>query len=286
VSQEHPPTGATSAPPSAGETDLGHSESGERAPRHRSGTGNPAATAPLPEQPAPPWIQPYITYTLITFLKVFARTFYRGEFRWVGEPLPEPWTGLRLVAILNHTSLYEWLYAACVPQSFIRRLAWHGVVPVAEKTIQRPLVGQFFRMVAHHVVSITRKRDHTWETVLKRLEGDTMVVMLPEGRMKRATGLDLHGNPMNIRGGIADVLTALPEGRLLLAYSGGLHHIQHPGQRLPRFFRTIRMNLEVVDIPTYRQQLLDEHGEAGFRKAVTRDLERRRDEHCPPEIAP
>lgn len=230
-----------------------------------------------------PWIQPYVTYTLVTVLKLFARTFYRCDFRWIGDPPPDPWHGLRLVTILNHTSLYEWLWASSVPQSFIHRLAHHGVVPVAEKTVERPLVGAFFSLVARHVVSITRKRDHTWEAVLESLEDDSMVVMLPEGRMKRASGLDLHGRPMTIRGGVADVLQALPDGRLMLAYSGGLHHVQHPGEKLPRLFQTIRMNFEVLDIPTYRQQLLDEHGAEGFRRAVIEDLERRRDLHCPQE---
>ncbi|MCB1056075.1 MAG: 1-acyl-sn-glycerol-3-phosphate acyltransferase [Acidobacteria bacterium] len=231
-------------------------------------------------------IQPFVTYTLVTALKVISRLFYRGEYRWVGDPPPNPWQDIRLVAILNHTSLFEWLWAGSVPQSFIRRMARHGVVPVAEKTTQRPLVGQFFRLVARNVVAVTRKRDHTWKRVLDQLEGDTMVVMLPEGRMKRANGLDLHGNPMTIRGGIADVLKALPDGRFLLAYSGGLHHVQHPGQTFPRLFQTIRMNFEVVDIRDYRRELLERHGEDGFRHAVIADLERRRDTHCPPETTP
>lgn len=231
-------------------------------------------------------IQPYVTYALVTFLKVLSRLFYRAEYRWVGDNPPRPWDDIRLVAIINHTSLYEWLWAGSVPQSFIRRMAWHGVVPVAEKTTQRPWVGRFFRLVARNVVAVTRKRDHTWKAVLDQLEGQSMVVMLPEGRMKRANGFDLHGNAMNIRGGIVDVLRALPDGRFLLAYSGGLHHVQHPGQRLPRLFRTIRMNFQVVDIRAYREELLAAHGEDGFRQAVIADLEARRDAHCPPAVGP
>ena len=65
-----------------------------------------------------------------------------------------------------------------------------------------------------------------------------MVIILPEGRMKRENGLDLHGNPMNVRGGIADILLAMKQGRMLIAYSGGLHHVQFPGG-VPRIFKTV-----------------------------------------------
>ena len=228
-------------------------------------------------------MQPIITYLLVHVLRLLSRMFFRAEVEWVGEPLKNPWRELRLVAIVNHTSLYEWLFAATVPDRFIRQLAWHGVVPVAEKTLSRPFIGYFYRNVARHVVSITRKRDHTWAEVLSRVGDDAIVVMLPEGRMKRATGLDLHGRPMTMRGGIADVILAIPEGRMLIAYSGGLHHIQHPGDRFPKLFKTLRMNFEVIDVPTYRQQLLETVGAEAFRGAVKADLQRRKEQYCPPE---
>lgn len=228
-------------------------------------------------------MQPYFTYLLVHGLRLLSRIFYRTEVRRVGDSAEEPWKRLRLVAIVNHTSLYEWLYASAVPDRFIRQLAWHGVVPVAEKTVQRPFIGWFYRMIARHVVSITRKRDHTWSQVLGRIEKEALVVMLPEGRMKRATGLDLYGRPMTMRGGIADVIQAIPEGRMLIAYSGGLHHVQHPGQTFPKLFKTIRLNLEVIEIPAYRERLLAEHGEDGFREAVKQDLQRRKELYCPPE---
>lgn len=228
-------------------------------------------------------MQPILTYLLIHFLRLLSKVFYRCEVGWVGDPPAKPWADLRLVCILNHTSLYEWLYACTVPESFIRQIAWHGVVPVAEKTVNRPLIGIFYRMLARHVVSITRKRDHTWATVLQRIEDEAIVVMLPEGRMKRANGLDLQGKPMDIRGGVADVLQAIPRGRFLIAYSGGLHHVQHPGETVPRLFKTLRMNFENLDIESYRASLLAEHGPDGFRDAVRQDLQDRRDRFCPPE---
>ena len=92
---------------------------------------------------------------------------------------------------------------------------------------------------------------------------------------------------MTVRGGIADILEAIPSGPMLIAYSGGLHHVQAPGEHWPRLFRTIRMNLEWVDIETYRRERLAEAGsEAGFKRAVVDDLERRREAHRPkPENA-
>jgi hypothetical protein len=86
---------------------------------------------------------------------------------------------------------------------------------------------------------------------------------------------------MTVRGGIADILETMGEGRMLLAYSGGLHHIQAPGDRFPRLFKPIRLRLEIVDMAEYRAASLEVGGPKGFRRAVVRDLERRRDLYCP-----
>src|SRR5581483_8303288 len=108
----------------------------------------------------------------------------------------------------------------------------------------------------------------------------SLVIIAPEGRMKRTTGLDAEGNPMTVRGGIADVLRGIPAGDMLLAYSGGLHHLQAPGELLPRVFKRIAMRLELVDIASYREELLARNGRHGFKRAVIQDLEARRDLHC------
>ena len=229
-------------------------------------------------------IRSVFVFLLLVLLKVVSSVFFRVRMRFTGDVPRRPWRHLRVVALLNHTSLYEPVFAAGVPLEFLWRLARHGVVPAASKTIERPLVGLLFRFVARHVVSISRERDHTWAAVLQRIEPDSMVVILPEGRMKRATGLDLQGNPMTVRGGIADILEVVPEGRMLIAYSGGLHHVQIPGQHLPRLFQPVGMLIEVVDIADYRRTLReDAHGEDGaaFKRAVIADLERRRDLYCP-----
>ncbi|HMB52910.1 MAG TPA: 1-acyl-sn-glycerol-3-phosphate acyltransferase [Thermoanaerobaculia bacterium] len=222
-------------------------------------------------------------YLLLLFVKLISTTFWNHRYEWVGEPLPgNRWGDIRLVVILNHTSLLEWVFSGMTPNSFMRDVAEHGVVPVAAKTIQRPLVGKFFSVIAAHVVPISRQRDHTWATVLAKVDDDrSMVIILPEGRMMRKDGLDSEGKPMTLRGGVADLLREIPTGRMLLAYSGGLHHVQAPGDKLPRLFKTVRMNFEAFEIADYREKFLAEHGEKGFRDAVVADLTARRNRHCP-----
>ncbi len=224
-------------------------------------------------------MQNFIRTNVLRLLKLFSRVFYRFEFDWMNEVPAPPWEDLRIVTVMNHTSLYEWLFSGALPDHFLQRIATRGHVPVADITISRPIYGRFLRFLAPHMIAITREPDHTWQAVIDRLAPDSMVIIFPEGRMKRANGLDKHGRPMSARGGIADVLEAVPSGRMLIAYSGGLHHVQAPGQILPRPFKTIRMALEFVDIEEYRSQMQASAGEEGFRHAVRTDLDARRDLH-------
>lgn len=219
-------------------------------------------------------------FLLLLALKAVSRAFYRHDLGWVGETPPDPWADCRLAAILNHTSLMELLWAGSVPNRFLWQIAKRGVVPVADKTVNRPVVGGFFRLLGRNMVPISRKRDHTWDEVVRRAGPDSVVIILPEGRMMRADGLDKHGKPMTMRGGVADLIAAIPSGRMILAYSAGLHHVQTPGQGLPRLFRTIRMRFENLDVAAYRERLLQKAGPEGFKQAVVADLEARRDLHC------
>jgi Acyltransferase len=221
-----------------------------------------------------------LVFTMLSILKYASRIFYRHDFAFLGPTPPDPWADIRLVAFLNHTSLFEPVFLGAVPARFIWRLAAHGVVPAADKTTDRPLVGIVFRFVAHHVIAITRQRDDTWFQVLQKIDPDSMVVIAPEGRMKRENGLDLHGRPMTVRGGIADILLAVKEGRMLIAYSGGLHHVQIPG-RFPRIFKTVRLRVENVDIAEYIAEITRRGGEEEFKKNVMRDLDSRRDQYAP-----
>ncbi len=97
------------------------------------------------------------------------------------------------------------------------------------------------------MVSISRGRDETWQQVMESVDPRSMVVILPEGRMKRKNGLDSFGRPLTVRSGIADLIDAIPEGKMLLAYSQGLHHVHIPDHsRFPRLFRPVRLRIETL----------------------------------------
>jgi 1-acyl-sn-glycerol-3-phosphate acyltransferase len=221
-----------------------------------------------------------LKYPLLLAVKYAARTFYRFDVGWVGSVPENPWDSLRMVLILNHTSLYEPLFAGWVPNHFLKQLARDGVIPVADKTFCRPVVGRFFKLVAQKVVPVTRERDTTWERFVARVRANSLVILAPEGRMKRPGGLDLQGKPMTVRGGVADLLQKIPGGRMLIAYSGGLHHVQIPGQRLPKLFKTLKMRVESLDIAQYTRMIMENYGIENFKIAVIRDLEKRRSRYC------
>jgi len=223
-------------------------------------------------------------YLFLLAIKAVTRILYRVEVTWIHSEPPGPWDDLRILAMLNHTSLFEWLYAASAPNHLLERIASEALVPIADKTARRPLAGRFYRLLAPHFVSITREADSTWQTVLDKLEGHGMVVILPEGRMMRANGLDKNGKPMTVRGGVADILRAMPDGRMLVVYCGGLHHVQAPGQLFPKLFKTIRIAFEMVDIAKYKEALEESTGPGTgrFKTRVKADLEGRRDRYCPP----
>jgi 1-acyl-sn-glycerol-3-phosphate acyltransferase len=224
-------------------------------------------------------IKAIITFTLLVIVRTLARIFFRLEEEWI-TPKPDDYAaGTRIIALLNHTSLYEPLVAGYAPLNLLWKFARHGVLPIAEKTMKRR-IGIFFSMLVRHPVVVTRKRDRTWHNVLNRVDSKAIVIILPEGRMMRANGLDSEGREMTVRGGIADILDALPDGRMLAVYSGGLHHIQVPGELLPTPFKTIRCRLEMIDILTYKEDLQRDYPELNFTGAVIADLTRRRDTYC------
>lgn len=221
-------------------------------------------------------------FLILLCIKIVAITLWRRKTEWIGEVPEDPWDDFRIVVVLNHTSLFEWIYAGSVPNRFLWRIVTHGLVPAADTTLNRPFVGLFFKVVIPNLVSITRQPDHTWRAVLRRAESDTMVILFPEGRMKRADGFDKRGRPMTVRGGVADLLRAMPEGRMLIAYSAGLHHIQVPGQHFPRLFRKTKIKFESLDIAKYKASSPDGPEAGNFKHWIKRDMERRRDLHCPP----
>ena len=218
-----------------------------------------------------------LSFFILSTIKIFSKIFYKLEVNWVSEL--QTFEKIRLVILLNHTSLYEPLYIAAAPNGFIWRIARKMVAPGADKTLDRPIVGFFWKIMAPGIMSITRKRDKSWFQFLKAIENKSVILIAPEGRMKRNTGLDSNGKPMSVRSGVAEIINELNEGRIMIAYSGGLHHVQHPGELLPRLFQDLKLNLEVLDTVDYKKSIGTEGIQ--FRKDVVADLERRLQKFCP-----
>lgn len=216
-------------------------------------------------------------FLFLAALKLLSRVFYRFETRWVGHHPKEPFAHAQIFILLNHTSLFEPVFTGVLPWSFLWRVARRGVLPGADSTLDRPIVGRLFKAMAPGVLSVTRNRDRSWREFIDKVTDDAIIVMAPEGRMKRRTGLDKYGKPMTVRGGIADVLAHKHEGTMVILYSEGLHHVQAPGER-PKVFETIRLRLEEVRIAAYKSQR--RFTTTGFRERIMADLERRRDLHC------
>jgi 1-acyl-sn-glycerol-3-phosphate acyltransferase len=214
-------------------------------------------------------------------VKAISHLFFRFRADWLTEKRWGWWRGIRVIAILNHTSLFEPVLVAYASIPLLWMFANHGVLPVAEKTMRRN-IGMFFSMLVRHVVVVTRQRDRTWDKVLNQIDRKSVVIILPEGRMKRRNGLDSHGRPMTVRGGIADILEVIDGGKMLMLYSGGLHHIQAPGDKMPRLFRTVNVRFDILDIEEYRTDLRANLAGRSFKKAVVDDLEWRRGTFCPP----
>lgn len=184
------------------------------------------------------------------------------------------------MVLLNHTSLYEPLFVRLAPYKLIKNISKHLIVPGADITTKRPIVGKLFRSLLPGIIPISRKRDDSWAYFLEQIAPDSFVAILPEGRMKRKDGLDKFGKPMTVRGGVADVLEKLKQGDILFVYSGGLHHVQIPGQKLPRIFRTIKANLELIDINEYKKSIHQLSGDS-FKDKVIADMQWRLNHKLP-----
>ena len=218
-----------------------------------------------------------ISFSIFIGIKIFINLFYKVEIKWLSES--KGWDRIRYIVFLNHTSLYEPLYIGILPIPFIWRISRKLVAPGADKTLDRPFVGIFWKLMGPGIISITRKRDKSWTKFMQAVHNRAVIVMAAEGRMKRRTGLDLNGKPMTVRSGVADVLEQINEGNMIVAYSGGLHHVQVPGQRLPRLFKTLKINFELIDIPEYKSNFNTEGIQ--WKRDVVEDFQNRLESNCP-----
>lgn len=222
----------------------------------------------------------FITRLLVISVGFITRRVYRFEVLWVGAKPRKAWQDIRVFAFLNHTSLLEPLFLGTLPVSFLWGAAKRTLVPGADITMNRPIVGTFYKYFSPRTVSITRERDDSWRGFLDEIKPDTMVALAPEGRMMRSNGLDKHGKPMSVRGGIADILCKIQTGKMLIGYSGGLHHVNSPGEKRMRLFKTLKIRYEIIDIANYLEQF-DTSNPKQLRKQVAEDLENRLAQHKP-----
>lgn len=169
----------------------------------------------------------------------------------------------------------EVLYIGFLPIRFIRMLSRRMVLPVASKTLERPFVGFMFRIFSPGTISITRKRDTSWQQLLESIYDDSIIVIAPEGRMMRKGGLDTQGKKMTVKPGVAEILSGLNQGTIIFAYSGGLHHVQVPGEGFPRVFKTLKMDIEAYKISDYKASFGNDPNSQAWKVAVVEDMQKR-----------
>ncbi len=221
------------------------------------------------------------SFLLIALVKLLSSIFYHFKVHWIGENKLYRWREIRVIVFLNHTSLFEPLFLKLASYGFIWKISRYLVVPGADITLNRPVLGKFIKLLIPGCLPITRKNDDTWAKFLAQMNKDSVVAILPEGRMKRKNGLDKTGKQMSVRGGTSDILQYVDEGKILFVYSGGLHHIQAPGDKLPRLFKTIKVNLEMMTVQSYKKRIAAKNHHS-FKRAIMQDLNHRL-ETCVPE---
>lgn len=224
-------------------------------------------------------VQHITSFLCFSLIKLLCHVFYRGNVTWLEGSKKSDLTDVRLMVLLNHTSLFEPVFIRFASWRFVWLLARKLVVPGADVTMKRPLTGKLLKLILPGAVAITRKKDDSWAQFLNHINDDTVAAILPEGRMKRDSGLDKFGRTMRVRGGVAEIMERIHHGKILFIYSGGLHHIQKPGvNRLPRLFKTISVNLELIDIEAYKsiiEEKMLENDSGDFTAHVVTDMNSR-----------
>lgn len=220
----------------------------------------------------------YGRFAILLLVKYLTKLFYRHRITWFSDKRSIDWSNCRLLIFLNHTSLYEPVFFGAAPNGLLKQIAANLIVPIADNTHQRPIVGRLLSLLVPGFVPISRKRDDTWRQFLDQIQPHHMTCIAPEGRMKRRNGLDKDGKPMDVKPGVVDILERLEGGTILIAYSGGLHHIQAPGESIPRIFKSVNVGIEVLDLDDYKSQMAGE-SKIIFKNNVVSDLNQRL-KHC------
>lgn len=213
-----------------------------------------------------------LSFLILMSIKLLGRIFYSYKLEIFNKESYQNWKDINLMVLLNHTSLYEPLLIGAAPTSLVWQISKRMIAPGADVTLDRPLVGAFYKLFARKMVSITRKRDESWSEFLKLIEQNDMTVIAAEGRMLRKGGVDKHGNPMTIRGGVADIMDKYHSGDMVIFYSGGLHHVHYPGEHFPKLFKEIKVGADIFNIEDFKRSL-NYRDKKSFTMAVVRRLE-------------
>lgn len=195
------------------------------------------------------------------------------------ENSAKDWQKTRLILILNHTSLFEFLFGSALPVSYLWRMAGHLSFPVAQETLDKPFMSFLYQCMAPKVIPLSRKRDNTWADFSNGIGPDSIVIMMPEGRMRRLNGYDKHGKAMSVRAGVAEIIPRFKHENMLLVYSGGLHHVFPPGAVIPKLFRRIHAGLETVNVDKFIADLKARSTPEELTKAIITELAERRNLH-------
>ena len=216
-------------------------------------------------------------FIFLSLLKVWGYVIYPSRFQWLSEK-PESWDDVSLVLILNHTSLFEFIYGVGLPYRFLWNLSKRLVIPVADSTLKNPIAGFVFSNLAPKTIGLSRKRDETWNQFLGEIERDDICIFFPEGEMKRKNGLNKKGRPMTVKEGVYELLTKFSGKNMVILYSKGLHHILAPGERVPKIFKKVEARVEYMSVNDYLGQF--GKSDESVRKRVVSDLQKKRDRYC------
>ena len=215
-----------------------------------------------------------LRFMFLSALKISGYALYPSRLNWLSEE-PDSWDDISLILILNHTSLFEFVYGVTLPFGFLNQISKRLIIPVAESTLKKPLGGLVFNQLAPKTIALSRKRDESWSEFLNQISREDICIFMPEGRMRRADGLDKHGKTLHVKSGVYELLNKFRGRKMLLVYSGGLHHVLAPGQVVPRVFRHVKAGIECLSVDEYLGSF-----EASDQpwKDIAGDLDFRRDE--------
>ncbi|MFK7873532.1 MAG: 1-acyl-sn-glycerol-3-phosphate acyltransferase [Oligoflexales bacterium] len=214
-------------------------------------------------------------FIMLSLVKIMSTYLYSFQQEWISPP-PKSWNDVSVILILNHTSLFEFIYSMCLPFNYLWEVSKRLILPVADKTLRHPISGLCFRLLAPKLIALTRKRDQSWKDFLSQIKPYDICIFMPEGRMKRTTGFDQFGNPMTVRKGVFELLERYKGQNMVIVYSKGLHHVFAPGQKYPRFFKKIHAKFELQSVDDFLNQF-------PTADLVRDELEKRRDTHCSEE---